>query len=136
MRVLTAYLATMATMLVMDFAWLTGMGGFYHDQLGPLLKTPPNMVAAAAFYLLYLLGVTVFVVLPSLAKAGAGPGGWRRAAVHGGLFGLVGYGVYDLTNLATLSGFTLSLTLADMSWGVVITAVSATVGFAVARRFG
>jgi len=138
-RALTAYLATAVTMLIMDFCWLTAMGGFYKSQLGPLMKTPPNLAAAAAFYLVYVAGVTAFVVLPSLQRAGArvgAKGGWPRASLFGGGFGLVAYATYDLTNLSTLSGFSLTLTVTDLAWGMVITAASATVGYLAARRVG
>jgi uncharacterized membrane protein len=69
--------------------------------------------------------------MPTLAK-----GRWFLAAGRGGLFGLVAYATYDLTNLATLKGFPTILAVMDLSWGFVITAVAASVGCLVARRFG
>lgn len=41
---------------------------------------------------------------------------WTDAA----LYGLVVYGVYDLTNLATLAKWTLEFAIADMIWGIVL----------------
>ena len=42
----------------------------------------------------------IFAVLPGLAE-----GGWTKALLWGGLFGLFAYGTYDLTNLATLKNW-------------------------------
>jgi len=131
MRWLIAYLATAAAMLAMDFCWLTGTAAFYRSQIGPLLLAQPRLGPAAAFYLIYVAGVVLFVVMPSLSKTG-----WHAALAKGAAFGLVTYATYDLTNLATLKGFPDILVAADLTWGCVITAVAATVGRAAARRFG
>jgi uncharacterized membrane protein len=52
------------------------------------------------------------------------------------LFGAVAYAVYDLTNLATLKGFTLKISLIDMAWGALMTGVVASLGRLAALRFG
>ena len=38
----------------------------------------------------------------------------------GATFGLVLYGVYDLTNLSILDKWSLKMTLADIAWGMVL----------------
>jgi uncharacterized membrane protein len=78
------------------------------------------------FYLLYVLGCVVFVVLPSI--------NWQRAARLGALLGQVAYGTYDLSNWATLQGWSASLALMDMAWGTFLTAVCCTVGHVCAHR--
>jgi uncharacterized membrane protein len=47
------------------------------------------------------------------------------AATTGALFGLVVYGVYDLTNFATLAQYPLAVMFVDMAWGSVATAICA-----------
>jgi uncharacterized membrane protein len=79
------------------------------------------------FYLLYLLGILFFVVRPALQS-----GGWTTALTYGALFGFIAYGTYDLTNYATLRQWTLGLTVSDMVWGAVVTAVSSAAGIVVA----
>ena len=79
-------------------------------------------------WMLYLVGITVFVTLPSLTN-----GGLARAAGLGALFGLIAYATYDLTNQATLRVWPTHLTLADMAWGAFATATASVVAVAVTR---
>ena len=81
------------------------------------------------FYLLYVLGVVFFVVLPALARGSA-----RRAALSGAFFGLVAYGTYDMTNWATLQGWSAQLALMDMAWGGLLTCLAALSGYWTARK--
>ena len=101
----------------------------YRDEIGPLLLAQPKMGPAVLFYLIYLIGVVVFVVRPALEK-----GELRAATLPGALFGVVAYATYDLTNLATLEGFTTKLAVIDMVWGGLATGVAAGVGYLVASR--
>ena len=130
-RVLTAYLATLAAMLALDFGWLTATSGIYRQAVGPLLLAQPNLGAAAAFYLVYVAGVVGLVVAPALKRRE-----WPAVALRAAGFGLVAYATYDLTNLATLKGFPMAIAAMDMAWGLVITALSACAGYAAARRVG
>lgn len=132
MRYLAAYGAALAVFLGLDFTWLSIVArGLYAREIGPLLLAKPLVGPGVLFYALYLLGVVVFVVAPALER-----GRWSRAAGFGALFGLVAYATYDLTNLATLKGFSARLTLADLAWGMVVTAAAASAGYAAARRVG
>jgi uncharacterized membrane protein len=125
--VVLGYLGTAIAFCALDFAWLSVMAPrFYHDQVGALLRDTPQWQSGLAFYLLYVIGLMVFCVLPARRTENAG---WRRAACLGALFGLVAYGTYDLSNLATLKGWTMPLTLVDMTWGAVASAVASTCGY-------
>ena len=86
---------------------------------------------AIAFYLLYAVGLGFFAVQPSLAD-----GDWLRAALVGGFFGLVAYGTYDLTNLATLKNWPLPMVIVDLVWGAVLSGVSAAGGVLLLKQFG
>ncbi len=124
-----AYLAAGAAFIVMDMIWLGVVArGFYRGQIGGLLRDPFNVPAAMIFYLLYLGGVLFFAMAPAIAAQSL-----RTAAVCGFLLGLLAYGTYDLTNLATLRGWTVAITIADMLWGAVLTMICSVVGVAVAR---
>jgi uncharacterized membrane protein len=123
MKLLSVFATTLAVFLVIDMIWLMGVAkSFYRSQLGALMADKVHMGAAGAFYLLYAFGLMMFVVLPHLAR-----GDWLNAAVWGGLFGLVSYGTYDLTNLATLRGWPLLLSIVDLVWGGVLTAATAAI---------
>jgi uncharacterized membrane protein len=120
-----AYIGAAAVMLVLDALWLTlAVPRIYKPALGDLLLERPNLPAAGLFYLLYVVGVVVLAVLPSVdAKS------WLQALALGGLLGLVCYGTYDFTNLATLKGWPLGLTIVDVCWGVVLTSLASLAGF-------
>lgn len=123
LKFLVAYVATAIVFFGLDFIWLSRMFGFYQSQLGELLLDKPRLGYAGAFYAVYVIGVVVLVVLPASAS-----GNWVNALLGGALLGLVAYGTYDMTNMATLRGFQLPVAIVDMAWGTFVTAVSATAG--------
>lgn len=129
---LTAYFAALLFLLVADGLWLgLLMPQQYQAWIGPLMRAQPLLLPAAAFYLLYPVGVVVFAVLPALERSN-----WTHGAALGALLGLLAYGTYDLSNLATLQGWPLQLTLVDMAWGSALSAASAAAAFFAARAWG
>ena len=120
-----AYFAAALTMVGLDFCWLTLTGPFYRRMLGPLLADTTFWPAAVAFYLVYLAGVLCFAVWPAFER-----GTWWNGAVRGALFGFVAYATYDLTSMATLKVWSLRITLLDMGWGTLLTAITASVSAA------
>ncbi|MCZ8374241.1 MAG: DUF2177 family protein [Beijerinckiaceae bacterium] len=119
-------------LLVIDLLWLGVIAkNLYQAEIGGLLKKEFNVTAALAFYVLYVMGLTVFVLLPAHES-----GSVLRALAYGAFFGLVAYGTYDLTNLATLEGFTLRIALIDMGWGAFVSGVTSAGAVAIARHFG
>jgi uncharacterized membrane protein len=123
MKPLGIFATTLAVFLVVDMIWLMGIAKtFYRTQLGALMTDKVNMGAAGVFYLLYAFGLMMFVIVPHLAR-----GDWTGAAVWGGLFGLVAYGTYDLTNLATLRGWPMLLSMVDLVWGGVLSALTSAI---------
>lgn len=118
---LIAYGVALLAQAILDFAWLTTTAGpIYHSALGAVLSEKLNWTAAIAFYLMYGVGVVLFAVRPALAS-----GDWRTALLWGALFGFFAYATYDLTNLATLKLWSLKVSLIDMAWGTMLTAISA-----------
>ena len=116
--------------LLFDALWLGLVApGFYQSQIGFLLRDTPNWYAAGVFYLLYAAGLTVFVVSPAIRE-----GSIRLGVLRGALFGLVTYATYDLTNLATVEGWPLTVTLVDLAWGATLCAATTLVSVWLARR--
>jgi uncharacterized membrane protein len=127
---LIAFAGVAVTLLVLDFAWLSLMlGPIYQRLLGPILSESVNYPAAAAFYLIYAVGIVFFAVRPALES-----GDWRDALLRGAALGLLAYATYDLTNLATLKTWSLRVSLLDMGWGAVLTAAAASAGAILSLR--
>jgi uncharacterized membrane protein len=128
-KLLLPWLAIVATMMVLDLIWIGGVARpLYNRGIGHLMAEKPDFGAALAFYVLFAIGLMAFVVLPRA------PGDWQRAAAWGALFGFMAYMTYDLTNLATLRGWPLGLSLIDTAWGCVATGLAATAGKLVADK--
>ena len=126
------YLGSAIAFLVIDLIWLGVIAkNLYRDKLGHLLADDFNKAAAAVFYLLFILGTLIFAVLPALRE-----GDFSKAIIYGALFGFFTYATYDLTNLATLKNWPLSITIYDLIWGSFITATVAGVGYAIGSRLG
>ena len=128
-RSLMIYAATLLVFLGIDFVWLSAMGGFYRQEMGSLMRAVPNITVAGLFYAAYVVGILVFAVRPSDPSMGL-----AQVALLGALFGALAYGTYDLTNLATLNGFTVKVAVGDIVWGSSLTAICAVAGRLVANR--
>lgn len=116
---------------IIDAIWLSIVANkFYKTQLGPLLLEKPNMIAAILFYIIYVIGIVVFALMPALAA-----GDWKIALGLGALLGLVAYATYDLTNLATLKDFPVKVVIVDLIWGTVLTGTVAALSYAVITKW-
>lgn len=120
-RHIFAYLGAGLTMAALDAVWLTQAGPhLYRPTLDAILADQFRLGPAIAFYLIYLVGVVGLAVLPAA--------NWRDAARRGALLGLTAYAAFDLTSQSTLKVWATHITVIDMAWGVVLTAVTATAG--------
>ncbi len=118
--------------LALDMLWLGVISRqFYRDQIGGLMKTNVNWTAALIFYVIFLCGLVVFVLLPAMEKKS-----WLTALTLGAFFGLVTYATYDLTNLAVAKNWPLAVTIVDLAWGTVLSASVATVTYFIAQKIG
>lgn len=123
MKHAAVYLAIFLTMFIIDMIWLRGIAvNWYQQGIGHLMTQSPNLFAAAAFYLLFPLGLMVFAVLP-------GDGATvLKVALTGAMFGFFAYATYDLTNLATLKAWPVGLAVLDMAWGTLVSGVASAAG--------
>jgi uncharacterized membrane protein len=125
----TYYVAALVPFLVIDLLWLGVVAkGLYRRELGDLLRQPVGKVAALIFYFMYPLGLVVFVLPQALGASG---GGVSEAFFRGALLGLFAYGTYDLTNLATMRGFSAKIALVDWAWGTILTGTVAAIAASV-----
>lgn len=126
------YLIALPVFFAIDMVWLGLVAkNFYRSQIGFLMKTDFNWIAAISFYLFFIGGLVYFVIAPAVEH-----GTWTTALLTGALFGFMTYATYDLTNLATLKDWPLMITVVDLIWGTLLSASVATVSFLIARKFG
>ena len=130
MRILQLYLVSLAAFFAIDLVWLGLVARtFYQQQLGFLMAPHPNWFVAIIFYLLFVTGILVFVVLPGL-----GANTLKTTIIRAALFGLITYATYDLTNLATLNDWPALVSVVDMIWGTVLSILVSLISFAVGKR--
>jgi uncharacterized membrane protein len=123
------YFATLAVFLAVDMIWLGLVAkGFYRKQIGFLMLTKPNWTAAILFYLLFVAGLMVFVVVPGLNADSL-----SKTLLLAAFFGLVTYATYDLTNLATVKSWPLLVTVIDLLWGAVLSIVVSFLSFRIGK---
>ncbi len=122
------YLIALPVFFAIDMLWLGVISkGFYAKHLGFLMKPDINWLAAIIFYLLFIVGLVLFVVTPALEK-----NSWHYAVLFGALFGLITYATYDLTNLATLRDWPFIVTVVDLIWGAILSASESTATYFIA----
>jgi uncharacterized membrane protein len=123
----TQYIIALVVFLAIDAVWLITAGRtFYVAEIGGLLRERPNLVVAFGFYLLFIAGLVYFAIAPA--------GSLQQAVIGGAFFGLVAYATYDLTNLATLKGFTTRVAIIDMLWGTALSATVCAITFWISRK--
>lgn len=129
---IASYAGAFITLLALDAVWLgLTAKSFYQARLGALMAENPNFAIAALFYVFFAMAVVILASLPA-----ASAGSIMTAIGLGAVLGLAAYGTYDITNLATLKNWPLSVTVVDLIWGTFVTAASATGGYWAARHFG
>lgn len=129
MRYLASYAATTIVFLGLDFVWLNVMSpAFYRPRLCSLLLESPNLPVAVAFYVFYSAAAVILVVTPAQNQDS-----WLMALALGAVLGAAAYGTYDITNLATVRGWSVAVTVVDIAWGATLTAVASLAGFFAGR---
>ena len=89
----------------------------------------PNWPVAIIFYILFVIGLMVFVLLPALSANNMG-----HALLYGMLFGFFTYVTYDLTNWATLKDWPWFLSLVDIIWGSSLGALTSSMSYYVLKH--
>ncbi len=126
------YAIALPIFFAIDMAWLGLVAkNFYRSQVGFLMRSDINWLAAIIFYLLFIVGLVIFVITPAVEK-----NSWVYAVLFGALFGLISYATYDLTNLATIKDWPLLVTIVDLAWGAVLAALVSTATFFIASKIG
>lgn len=128
-KLIISYLLTTLVFFAIDITWLGFIAkGIYRKHLGGFLSDTVNWPAAIIFYLLFIVGIFIFAILPAVEKSSL-----KTAIVMGALFGFFTYATYDLTNLATLKNWPLPIVFIDIAWGIVLTSSVSTAGYYISK---
>jgi uncharacterized membrane protein len=119
LKYLGIYFSFLISLIAVDRIWLLVIAKtMYRDSMGDLMADEPKLAAGIAFYVLYAIGVCIFVLMPAINKQS-----WLDAVLYGALFGFFCYMTYDLTNLSVIRNFPTQLAFIDIAWGSFATAV-------------
>ena len=130
-EILLSYLITIPVLVVIDLSWAGYlMKDFYRTRLAHILSPDVHFVPLVFFYLLLSVGIFYFAAYPAHLKQSL-----LLALGSGFLLGVVAYGTYDLTNMATLAQWPLVITLVDIVWGGVVAGATAGAGYLLLNYF-
>jgi uncharacterized membrane protein len=125
-RYVILYLATLIVLIPIDFLFLGIVAkAFFASEVGDMLGEL-RPLPAVLFYLLYVVGILIFVSGPAAAT-------WSSTLLYGALFGLFCYATFELTALSLLKHWTWAVVALDVSWGCFVTAISSTLGLLIAN---
>ena len=124
------FVIALPVFFAIDMLWLGLIAkDFYAKQIGGLMKPNINWTAAIIFYLIFIAGLVVFVIMPAVVK-----NSWSHAVLMGALFGFVCYATYDLTNLAVAKDWPVFVTIIDLIWGAVLAASVSVITYLIATK--
>ena len=127
--ILISYLLTFVVFLVVDMLWLGIIAkNLYQKYLSDFLADDVNWTAAIIFYFIYVIGISIFAIYPAINKDSV-----FNAILMGALFGFFTYATYDLTNMATLKGWPLTIVFIDILWGSTLSAIVSFSGFHIVK---
>jgi len=113
-------------LLVLDILWVTlYMNKAYKKQVQDIQGTEMKgrVYLGAIAYVLMVVGLNLFV-LPNIRKGHE----LIDSLKYGATFGLVVYGIYDMTAGAVFKDWDLKLATVDIIWGSFVFFISAYVG--------
>lgn len=128
---LKIYIVSLSVFLGIDFLWLGFIARkLYQKYLGYIMTDKIVWGAAIFFYLIFIGGLTFFVIEPALKDKGT-----LYALYAGAFFGFIAYATYDLTNLATIKNWPLVVTILDLIWGAFISGITALITAVIIKKF-
>lgn len=131
MTFLKVYLVTVPIFFLIDLTWLGVIAkGVYRKYMGHLMLATPNWTAAIVFYLLFIVGLIIFVINPALKNHS-----WSYALLYGALFGFFTYMTFDLTSLAVLKGWPWQIVIIDIIWGMVLSGSVSVASYLICSKY-
>jgi len=113
-------------LLILDGLWLKFyMGNKYKNQIFQIQNSKMSVrpVFAVIAYTLMVIGLNLFVI-PNIRPSHK----LYDSIKYGFLFGIVVYGIYDMTCATIFKDWDIKLALVDILWGGLVYFISAYVG--------
>jgi uncharacterized membrane protein len=130
-QLIISFIFVSTIFLIVDVIWLSiTVKSIYKPNLGTLLNDKPVLWAAVLFYIIYMIGLTLIIIKPALASNSVLQAFWT-----GVIFGIVAYGTYNLTNMATVKNWSSTIVWIDMLWGGLLTGSSSAAGIYLTKTF-
>jgi uncharacterized membrane protein len=129
MKYILLYVLTFIVFLAIDAVWLLLISkNLYSKEIGHLMADKALLLPALIFYLLFVVGILIFAVVPGYQAQSL-----SKTLMLSALFGLMTYATYDLTNLATLRDWPLKITIIDIIWGTTVSTLTGLAGYYIAQ---
>jgi uncharacterized membrane protein len=113
-QIYTNFIIILILIVIMDAIWFKFTLPSYEKVVLNIQNIPMrlNLVSAIISYLILAFGLAYFVI-PRLNN-----GSFIESFWYGGMYGLVVYGVFDMTNMALFKNWNLSISIIDLLWGI------------------
>ena len=120
MLYLRNFIITFIVFMTIDLIWLGVVAKkLYNKYLGYIMTKNINWIAAVIFYVIFVIGLLLFVIYPAMAKNSV-----QYIIIYGMAYGFITYATYDLTNLATLKDWPIEITIIDLIWGTTLSTLT------------
>lgn len=130
LKYLYLYLISFGIFLVVDLIWLNLIAkNLYQKEIGSLLLKTPKLIPAFLFYALFIVALLILVLIPGIQSYTL-----TKTLLIGAVFGFITYATYDLTNLATLKGWSLKMTIIDLVWGTSVSTLVTFLGYIIGSK--
>lgn len=127
MQIASLYALTAAIFLILDAIMLRfHMAPLFERHIGAAMLDTIRMAPAVIFYLAYVAGLLYLVSVPALKSGGS-------VILPAAILGFMAYGTYEFTSYAIMKGWSLRMVVTDVTWGTLLTALSAWGGLALTR---
>lgn len=128
---LAYFTVTFVVFMGIDLVWLGFVAkNIYSKYLGYLMAPNVNWLAAMVFYVIFIIGILYFVIAPSLVDRD-----FTQLVIRAMLFGFITYATYDLTNLATVRDWPITITIIDLIWGTTLSTSVSVISYLIITNF-
>lgn len=130
MKFVIAYVVAAVAFGVLDSIWLRWAGpNLYRPVIGEIMADSFRIAPALIFYAIYILGMVYFAIRPGLEE-----GNVVTALLNGAMLGALCYATFDLTSQAVFKVWSSHITVMDIAWGAVATALASAAATAITLR--